>query len=578
MAQNDALARQYFENGDFEKALGLYEKLYQRNPDRSDFLQNLIISYQQLEKYDQVEELLMPFIEKQFYPPNLLIELGYNYDLKGEKQIATEYYSKALALVEDNPGYAFVIGDNFKKKSLLQYALRTYEKSIVLNPNTNIKLEIARIYGELGDIEKMFINYLELIQGNSGYKRTILNRIGQFLEDNPLNENNLKLKKVLLKKIQGDPDVLWNEILSWLYIQQRQYKNAFVQEKAILKRTDAVSYDRIMDLGRLAKEDESYTIANTIFKYIIDQSEMRSDQLKAHLLKLEIATVQAPVKEYKNIDEAFKELLNNYGVVTETIPLQIAHARFLAFQYNKINEAIRILKQSLNLPVNRYELAKIKLNLGDILVYDEKFNQALIYFAQVQKSLKNDVVAQNARFKVAKTSFYKGDFDWAFTQLKVLRASTTQLIANDAMQLSLLISDNSIKDSTQTALKIYAKADLLSYQNKQKQAIALLSQILENHKGERIEDEALLMQAKLFEKQQQYEKARLNYLKIIEFYNNDILMDDALFAMAELYRKQFNQPEKAKEYYEKIIFNHPNSIYFVKSRKTFRQLRGDAIN
>ena len=202
MAQNDALARQYFENGDFEKALGLYEKLYQRNPDRSDFLQNLIISYQQLEKYDQVEELLMPFIEKQFYPPNLLIELGYNYDLKGEKQIATEYYSKALALVEDNPGYAFVIGDNFKKKSLLQYALRTYEKSIVLNPNTNIKLEIARIYGELGDIEKMFINYLELIQGNSGYKRTILNRIGQFLEDNPLNENNLKLKKVLLKKIQ----------------------------------------------------------------------------------------------------------------------------------------------------------------------------------------------------------------------------------------------------------------------------------------------------------------------------------------------------------------------------------------
>jgi tetratricopeptide (TPR) repeat protein len=577
-AQNDALARQYFENGAFDKAVGFYEKLYKQNPERSDFLQNLIVCYQQLEKYDQVEELLLPFLDKRFYSPNLLIELGYNYSLKGQKELATDYYEKALAQVEYNPGYAFMIGDGFKKKSLLQYALRTYEKSVILNPNTNIKLEIARIYGELGDIEKMFINYLELIQANNGYKRTIMNRISQFLEDNPLSENNRKLKKVLLKKMQGEPDILWNETLSWLYAQQRQYKNAFIQEKAILKRSGETSLDRIMDLATLAKEDENYPVAKTIFSYIIEKSNDRTLQLNAYLFKLEIDTQLASEKEYKTINQEFESLLNNYGIVTETIPLQIAYARFLAFQYNRIDEGIAILKESLELPVNRYELAKIKINLGDILVYDEKFNQALIYYAQVQKSLKNDVIGQNARFKVAKTSFYKGDFDWALTQLKVLRSSTTQLIANDAMQLSLLISDNSLKDSTQTALKIYAKADLLAYQNKNKQAIELLSKILDQHKGERIEDEALLKQAKLFENQKEYDKARYNYIKIIEFYNNDILVDDALFGLAELYRKQFAQPEKAKEFYEKIIFNHPNSIYFVKSRKTFRQLRGDAIN
>jgi tetratricopeptide (TPR) repeat protein len=218
------------------------------------------------------------------------------------------------------------------------------------------------------------------------------------------------------------------------------------------------------------------------------------------------------------------------------------------------------------------------LALGDILVYDQKFNQALIYFTQVQKSLKNDVLGQNARFKVAQTSFYKGDFDWALTQLKVLRSSTSQLIANDAMQLSLLISDNSLEDSTQTALKKYAKADLLAYQNKNKEAIAELEDILENHKGEKIEDEALLRQAQLLEAQKDYEGARFNYQKIVEFYADGILADDAHFALGELYRNVLNEPEKAKAHYEKIIYNYQDSYYFPQARKNFRMLRGDAIN
>jgi tetratricopeptide (TPR) repeat protein len=218
------------------------------------------------------------------------------------------------------------------------------------------------------------------------------------------------------------------------------------------------------------------------------------------------------------------------------------------------------------------------LALGDILVFDKKFNEALIYYSQVQKSLKNDVLGQDARFKVAQTSFYKGDFDWALTQLKVLRGSTSQLMANDAMQLSLLISDNSLEDSTQTALKKYAQADLLGYQKKTKAAIAVLSEILQQHKGEKIEDEALLKQAQLLESLKEYETAEFNYLKIISFYGDGILADDAHFALAELYRNVLDQPEKAKEQYEKIIYNFQDSYYFPQARKNYRSLRGDSIN
>jgi len=210
-------------------------------------------------------------------------------------------------------------------------------------------------------------------------------------------------------------------------------------------------------------------------------------------------------------------------------------------------------------------------------VYDQKFNQALIYYTQVQKDLKNDVWGQYARFKVAQTSFYKGDFQWAETQLKVLKSSTSQLIANDALELKLLISDNIKQDSIHAALKLYAKADLLAYQNNTKESISILQEILVNHKGDAIEDQALLKQGELFEKIKQYDKAALNYEKIIAFYPEGILMDDALFHLGVLNLKKRMMPEQAKQLLERIIFEHQDSIYFVQARDLYRSIRGDQV-
>nr|WP_239524859.1 hypothetical protein [Leptobacterium flavescens] len=577
-AQSDALARQYFEDGAFEKAALYYKKLYDKKPQRIDYLQYLVECYQQLEKYDQVEALLLPKVKLPNFSPSFLVELGYNYTLQRKEEEAHKYYEMAIARIDLNPGYAFVVGNSFKRKSLLDYALKTYQRSMELKPNNNLNLEIARIYGEKGEIEKMFGSYLELISKNKVYQPNILRNISQFIGEDPREENNILFKRVLLKKLQTDPDVLWNELLSWLFIQQKQYKSAFVQERAILRRAEIYDIQRIINLGLTCLDNDDLKTAKEIFEYVIENSNDRSIQLRAHLYILEFELKQAPPKDYAKIEEQYKVLIQEFGVYPETLGLQTAYAKFLAFYKDETDTAQRLLKESLELPLNRFQQASVKTTLADILVYDEKFNQALIYYSQVQKSLKNHVIAQTARFKVAKTSFYKGDFDWSLTQLKVLRSSTTQLIANDAMQLSLLISDNSLEDSTQTALKIFAKADLLAYQNKNRKAIDLLEKILVDHKGESIEDEALLRQGKLLEAEKQYDKARLNYIKILEFFGTDILADDALYALGELYSNYLDDPEKAKEFYERIILNHGDSIFAVEARKKYRKLRGDAIN
>jgi len=579
-AQEDFLPKQYFNDGEYAKALVFYEKLTKKRPRARAYAEALIKCYQQLEQYDKAEAFINKRIASDFAFPTIFIELGYNYAKQDQADQAKIAYDKAIASLDENPNYAFSLGARFQEYALLDYAILTYNKAMELNPSIDNTLQIARVYGEQGKIEKMFASYLDLIKTGRYSKSNVLRNINNFITEDPEGVNNKTLKKLLLTNAQKNPDVLWNEMLSWLFVQQKQYNSAFNQEKAIYKRAEASSLQRINRLADLALADNDITAAERIYQFVVDNSEGGVTQLNAQLQLIDIALLDPNDAAISKVEKTFSELIDLYGYRSRTLQLQVAYANFLTFQKNTPEPAIQILDKALQLPLNAYGKGRVKMALGDILVYDQKFNRALIYFTQIQKEkgLKNDVLAQNARFKVAQTSFYKGDFDWALTQLKVLRGSTSQLIANDAMQLSLLIADNSLEDSTQTALKKYARADLLAYQNKKRDAIQLLAEILEQHKGEKVEDEALLKQGQLLEDVKEYDNAKFNYQKIVEFYSTDILADDALFALGKIYEEQLNEPTKAQEYYEKIIYNHQDSYYFPQARKNYRRLRGDTIN
>lgn len=577
-AQEDFLAQQYFNDGDFEKAVVFYEKLVEKSPRRTDYIEGLIACYQQLERYQEAEDYLLRQLANKNAYPTFYIELGYNYTLQNNPEKASEYYEQAIAKIDENPNYGYAIGLRFQKYALLDESSKAFLKAMQLNPLLDYNFQLARIYGEQGEIAKMYSSYLQLISEGKVSKSRVLRNIDDFINSDSENENNILLKKTLLENARKKPDPLWNELLSWLFVRQKEYGSAFRQEKAIYKRTDGATIQRLILLGATTLEDNDTEIAKEIYQYVADNAFDEVTKLNAQLDLIEIESSNADEKMLVAIQKKYDALMAIHGYENQTLQLQVDYANFLTFKKNSPEPAIAILKKSLELSLNVRGNAFVKMALADILVFYKKFNQALIYYSQIQKRLKNDVVGQNARYKVAQTSFYKGDFDWALTQLKVLRGSTSQLIANDAMQLSLLISDNSLEDSTQTALKKYARADLLAYQNKDQEALGVLDDILQNHKGEKIEDEALLRQGKLLEKKKDFESAKFNYQKITEFYANGILADDAHFALGELYRKDLDLPEKAKEHYEKIIYNYQDSYFFPQARRQFRQLRGDSIN
>ncbi len=573
-AQNDyLLAERYYRDGAYEKAVPIYKALFEKNRYNTTYLKRLINSYQELSEYTTVKKLLEKQLKTNPTHSYLLVELGYNFERQQQKDSATLYYDKAINSIQKNPGMGGYIGRLFKENALLDYAITAYEKSMQLNPNVNYEFQLAQIYGEQGNFEKMFISYIDLVDKNANYLNTVQRYTSQYITDDKLNENNISFKKALIKKSVSNPKDVWNKLLSWLFVQQKEYNKAFIQEKALFKRNPN-HIRNIIRLGYGAFDGKEYKTATNCFQFIIDNSPFIDQKINAdlYLLKIAIATNQP------NIDALFKNVYATYGKKSNTLKIQLEESNYLTFVKNEPQKSVAILEHALQISRSKFEKAEIKIALGDVHVFIGNYNKALIYFSQVQTSIKNHPLAQKARFKVAQTSYFKNDFKWAFAQLKVLKASTTQLIANDALDLFLIISDNQAKDSLETGLTLYAKADLLAFQNKNQESIEVLQQIITKFKGQKIEDESLYKQANLYVKTGQYESAIKNLHQIISLDKESIFVDDAIYLIAEIYKDKLNLPQKASEYYQKIIFEHPSSIYLVAARKKYRTLRGDNIN
>jgi tetratricopeptide (TPR) repeat protein len=580
-SQNDyLLAENYYREGAYQKATQVFKKLYDSNLFNTAYLGRLISCYQETDQFLIAENLLKNRIKANKNEVYLYVYLGYNYAKQQQQEKAKEYYKVALISLEKNAAYGGAIGRLFKDYNLLDEAIIAYEKTMALNKNANYNFQIAQIYGEQGYFKRMFESYINLVDKNDQYFTVVQRYTSKYITDDSENEINILFKKTLLRKSVSKPKDVWNVLLSWLFTQQKEYTKALIQEKALFKRKPG-DLSSIFTIGKIAFEDTSFEASQQCFNFIIEKTNSKNELIDANLYLTKIAVaIKSPETE-----ALFQNIFKTFGKNTATLKIQVAYANFLTFSENKPNQANIVLTEALSYASSKFDKARVKLKLGDVLVFTSQFNKALIYFSQIQTQLKNHELGQEARFKVAQTSYFKGDFDWAKAQLKVLKSATTQLIANDAVALFLKISDNEPVDSIPSGLKQLANAELLAFQNKDDEALAELNRLFTKKEvfinglipGKVIYDDVLFFQAKLFIKQKNYAAAIESLSKIIATDNQGFLTDDVYFMMAEIYNNDLKNIEKALEYYQKIIFEHPSSIYLVDARKKYRKLRGDNL-
>ena len=570
---SSSLAESYFREGEYEKASQIYESLEKNNPFNTRYLKRLITCYQETSNYEKAADLLQKKLLNNPSQHYLRIEIGYNFDRQQKTALAKKEYDFAIDAITSDPSLGGIMGRMFQQNNLLDYAIEAYSKTMRLYKNASYEFQIAQIYGEKGEFEKMFDSYTQLIDKDENYLGGVQRFTSRYINEDATNSNNIAFKKSLLKKSISNPKNVWNELLSWLFTKQKEYGKAFIQEKALFNR-DPAYIETVFRLAKIAFENNDITTAKKCFDFILEKTNFIEEKLTAELYLLKIAVKTTA----KNSASLFEKTLQEYGVNRNSLEIQLEFADYLTFKINNPSKAIEVLEKALLLSTSKFKNARIKLKLGEVLVFTGRFNKALLYFSQVQTQLKNHPLSQQARFKVAQTSYFKGDFKWAKSQLKILKGSTTQLIANDAVDLFLVISDNEPKDSIPSGLIDFAKADLLAYQNKNTEAIAIYSAMAQKYQGQNIEDEVLFNQAALYLKENQYENTISNLLKIISINADGILVDDSYYLLAEVYKNKIKDTEKASEYYQKIIFEKPSSIYLVDARKKYREIRGDIIN
>lgn len=572
-SQNEQLAQYYFDKGDFEKAKISFEELLKTLPQNTNYFEKTIACYQQLQQFDLAEKTIQERFEK-YKQASLLVELGYNFQLQKKDDIAKKYYDEAVTRIKKNPNEIFSISKAFEKKVLLDYALQSYLMAVQLVPTFNFNYQMALLYGQLGNTEKMISTFLNEAYQNPQNSFQIQNQLARFMVEDGDETFNETLRKELILRTQKSQDIFWNDYLSWFYVQQKELGKAFIQQKAIYKR-NSETLSGILSIGNLAIEEGESDIAKEIFDFIILNTKDVELIIQAQTYIMQLKIDKAQEIDFATIHSELVNLLKEYDVSPMTIDLQLMQAHFLAFNMKKIPEGKALVKNALELQLPPYELAKVKMELADILLLEEKYNQALLYYTQIEENLKNDVLAHEASLKAAKTSYFQGDFVWALKQFSALKSASTQLIANDALEYFLLINDNTVADSTQTALKQFAKGDYLLYQKRNPEAIVQFQFILKSFKGQDIEAVTRLRLGKIYEKQGEYNLALNQYQNSIDHHPEGIYIDEALFFLAEIYNNKLQQPEKAKPLYEQLIFNHQDSIYFVEARKEYRKLRGD---
>lgn len=579
-AQDDKLAQTYFKNGDYAKAEVLYKDLYLQLPYVMSYLDFYVQALQAQDKHQDAEQVIKNYLlsndkrvkatQKAFAE----VLLGHHYSILRDSLSAHKHYKNAFKALKENPSQGYQIAKKFHDVQALDYARDSYEFMMAAKPGVNYYFQLATVYGELGKTEKMFDTLLEFISVNPQNIISVKNYLTRYLSNDNQNENNVLLRQVLVKRIQSDPLSEWYELLAWLFILQKDYNKALLQKKsAFLQGIDDL--DGVKNVGLTAFNEKEYDVSHNAFLFIKEHTQLPDDKIQADYYILECSKhIETDLNKIKKDYENFFKTYPPSGI---NVPIQVSYADFLSFYLNNTAESIDILDQALKLSKNRFDEASIKLQLGDILVFDGQYNRALILFTQIQNLLPNHPLGQMARFKVAQTSYFKGDFEWANVQLKVLKSATSKLIANDAMNLSILIETNQMKDSTDVALKDFSHAELLSYQNKTQEAIDALTDITHNYPKHVILDDVLFKQAQLYEDMKLYDQAISIYKKILLYNQDDIYYDDATYHIARLYDEHLFDPEKAKDYYEKIIINYPSSIYLIQSRKRFRSLRGDVM-
>ena len=587
------LAHKYYLDADYEKAMLYYEKISQEDKYLDKIYKNYKATLIELFKYKEAEKLCKDQIKSQPLKLHFLVDLGIIYELDDKPAKKLQLFDKAIAQIKSNTTHSAAsdLGIAFEKVGAVDRALETYLKFEKISPRNILSFhsKIAMIYNRQGKTHEMINTFFEMLLLNERFLSSVQNGLVNSIDFETQYKEKEILRKAIIQNIQTNPNkIVFVELLAWYYMLNNDYENAYIQIKSIDKKLNS-NGQKVLELGNTALNNKDFNIAIKCFDYIIKNSssleikfEAKNKRLITFKTKLLNGSkiIKEELEELKaNYLLALSQLNNNRNVYNNSLrkyQLMVDLSEIEAYFLKDINSAKNHLKNAMSLTnIKAKQKAEAKLKLADIIVLENNIWEASLMYMQIEKEFKNDPLGHLAKFKNAQVYYFSGEYDWCQAQLDVLKASTSKLIANDALELSVLITDNYNMDTSETAMKLFSYADMLSAQQQYKEAIILYDSVLNNFKNHTLNDEIIFRKAKIKLKQHLYNEA-IKHLENLEInYPNSILLDNSLYLMGCIYQENIKNLDLAKKYFKTLLFNHPGSLYITDSRKRFRKIAGN---
>jgi tetratricopeptide (TPR) repeat protein len=576
------LAQHYFINGEFDKATSYYEKLYSSQSTKIYFTRYLECLIQ-IKDFKTAEKTIKKYISQNKNDMEIQVVLGEFYEDIDEPQKSAKVYEELLSVVSADPREIINLFQLFVGKRKFELAKKVLDKGKKNAAYYPFNFQYADLYSLTGNNRLMIEEYINYLILQPSMFESIQNAISSRIDLSKSDgKDYLMLKEILLQKIQADnSNFIYSEMLIWLFVQNKNFSSAFTQVVALDKRLQGDGY-RVLDLGNICLENKSYDIARNCFNYIIslgsdNQYFIEGQKLLLNSRFLELTTNRA--YNQNEIDAAlvdYSSVLARLGKTKFTIGILNEQAHILAFYADRAAEAIVILQDAILVQsLTDIQRAQLKMQLADIEVLKGDIWEASLLYMQIDKDFKFEAIGDEAKYKNARIFYFDGEFDFAQSQLNILKESTSKIIANDAMNLSVSITENFGLDSNYTAMTWFSSAELLIEQHKYLEAFTLFDSIQLNYPLHSLADDILYRKAKAMEMQGKWAESCMLYEDLLKFYSKDIFADDALFRLGDIYEQILLDKDKALEYYKKLAIDYKGSFYGAETIKRIRILRGD---
>jgi len=577
------LASKYYQNKEFGKAAELYEQLYASTKSEGYF--NIYFDcLLGIPDYEKAEKAIKKGLRGNSADSYWYVQWGFLKKAQGQMAESGKMYEKAISTLSNNPTEYPNLANQFINRREYEYAEKVYIKARASQNPAIYNYELARIYYYMRNYDRMLNEYLEWMKQKESNLEIVKSNLQSVLSMDNDGEISKQLKSYVLKRIQQEPSqLIYNRLLIWLFIQDKNFVAATRQAIALDKRTGTED-SNVFELANVSASNKYYDEAAKAYDYLISKGKkaeyynLASQQRMRMNYDRFVDEGVLDVSRAKELQNMFSQTFVTLGTSAETVELQIAYAHLLAFYMNQPSEAIKILTNGLAMPgVNMQQISALKAELSDVYVYSGDLWEAVISYSQVIESNKATPLGDDVKFKKAKLGYYMGNFSWAKAQLDALRASTSKLIANDAMELSLFISENLETDSTATPLRIFARADLHLFRNNFTEALAALDSVSKIYPDNSLIDDVDFRKAGILQKQGKYEEASVLLNSIVKDHSWEMLADDALFQLATIYENKLNRKPEAMELFKKMLTDYPGSVFVVDARAEYRKMEETEI-